>query len=673
MPPPPPPDESFEDDDEDDDDLEELPGMSLPGSSQAQGTSALEIASNIFEEAQKNVFSIMRADILPQYLEYRAECDDTDEEGDEQDDVDDPYNVGNVSKEKILEILTEVREKDGYHHLKFQRTLLNNHPLFISDQQLWNHLLSVFNKPVELFDGNKRAAFASQLHVLSILSDWLKRYPVDFVKIGKDVRNTLREWRAALKTQKQILQGQQGPEAAQTYDGVRTLLRQVKVAQEFAETAKSWKKQEKAKSKGLSDDMSPRGSAVSTLLDASEAAAIYAITAPIPNTGDSSGSAPPSPRGERASDSLPNQRANRSFTVTVNGKPAIPQYDISGITAQRLARALTLLDQHQFNQIHPREFVNKAWVRKDAKETSPNILNMVDKFNTRTFWVASEILLRDDASSQVYMIRLFLDTAEQCKSIHNFFMVFAIIAGLNVQPLYRLKDVWHQVPGSYMKKLENLKATVCDSTRNYRAYRRLVKSGLGKAQVPHLAVVTKDCFQLEEIPTFNQDGTINFAKFLRQWNTLGDVLECQEHDYDFEQEPRLFGLIENASREHCLTEDQQWERSYTLLPRKSARTHAASVATSTNSASTSNLKNQNPSLLPLDTRESVGGRDSYPLPLPSPHESAGPRLSEPIAATLAAAVAAPPQPPGKAPTEAEDEASKGQRGRTKSHSHWGMK
>jgi len=220
--------------------------------------------------------------------------------------------------------------------------------------------------------------------------------------------------------------------------------------------------------------------------------------------------------------------------------------------------------------IHPREFVDKNWTKKDAKERAAGILHMTEMFNTRSYWVASEILSREDSALRTNLIKTFIEIADICLQLHNFYGVFAIVAGLALTPVFRLQSDWARLPSAPKAKLDALKA-VCDNSRNYRGYRRLFKAGIGKAQIPHLAVVTKDCFQLEELPTKDEQGNICFGKFLKQWVVLGDVIACQEIEYHLTVDEHVFALLDVATTQHVLLEEKLWQRSYRFQPKGSTQ------------------------------------------------------------------------------------------------------
>lgn len=75
-----------------------------------------------------------------------------------------------------------------------------------------------------------------------------------------------------------------------------------------------------------------------------------------------------------------------------------------------------------------------------------------------------------------------------------------VCVSLMLGPIYRLKSHWESIPSSAKKHYSELK-TLLNGTKNYAAFRKTFQTGLGKPQIPHIAIVLKDLFQLEEIQT----------------------------------------------------------------------------------------------------------------------------------------------------------------------------
>jgi len=246
--------------------------------------------------------------------------------------------------------------------------------------------------------------------------------------------------------------------------------------------------------------------------------------------------------------------------------------DVAAYPPKTLAQAMTMVDFSNFLAIYPREFTNKEWSRKETCELkAPNILRMVDTFNKRSYWVASEILNREDPALRTKMIRIFIDTALECMKLCNWYAAFALVNGLGLTPVHRLKSDWARLSKAAKADFDRLQHDVTSSTKNNRAYRKLLRDSLGKPQIPHLAVTLKDCFQLEELPSKDDvTGKINFSKFLKQYSQLADVFQCQRIQYHLGDDPSLLNvcIVLEAAYSRLLGEKKLWSRSYRFEPKE---------------------------------------------------------------------------------------------------------
>jgi hypothetical protein len=104
-----------------------------------------------------------------------------------------------------------------------------------------------------------------------------------------------------------------------------------------------------------------------------------------------------------------------------------------------LARELTMQEWEIFKRIAPREFLNQAWQRENKHVIAPNIIRMINRFNQISYWVATEILTKQDRKTQVKIIKKFIKTAYICFHLGNFNSMMEILSGLNNISISRLK------------------------------------------------------------------------------------------------------------------------------------------------------------------------------------------------------------------------------------------
>jgi hypothetical protein len=207
-----------------------------------------------------------------------------------------------------------------------------------------------------------------------------------------------------------------------------------------------------------------------------------------------------------------------------------------------------------------------VWSKKNvAQEKAPNLLKMVEIFNKRSYWIASEILGREHAAERAKVMEKFIRLASKLLKLHNFFSAFAVVSGLTLQPVYRLKSTWNLLSFTAKAKFDKVKLTI-NSNRNYAAYRRALRAGFGKPQIPHLAVITKDICGIDELKFDHAPDEIPFALYQRQFAEISTLLQCQQYPFHLSRSQLCF-LALHACFEENITEERMWQRSYRFDPR----------------------------------------------------------------------------------------------------------
>ncbi len=73
---------------------------------------------------------------------------------------------------------------------------------------------------------------------------------------------------------------------------------------------------------------------------------------------------------------------------------------------------MTLIDFKYFLQITPKELCHQSWNKENAKDVAPAIINMIDRFNTISYWVATEIVNCANDRKRTALIKRFIEVAE---------------------------------------------------------------------------------------------------------------------------------------------------------------------------------------------------------------------------------------------------------------------
>jgi RasGEF domain/RasGEF N-terminal motif len=91
--------------------------------------------------------------------------------------------------------------------------------------------------------------------------------------------------------------------------------------------------------------------------------------------------------------------------------PIIPnrtEYDFNEISAEEIARQLTLITYESFTQIPRKEFINiHLYLKKETKHMAPNISRMVNVSNRISYWTVDNILSNEKGTDRVKAIKKF--------------------------------------------------------------------------------------------------------------------------------------------------------------------------------------------------------------------------------------------------------------------------
>ena len=79
---------------------------------------------------------------------------------------------------------------------------------------------------------------------------------------------------------------------------------------------------------------------------------------------------------------------------------------------KHLARQLTLMEFDLFKAIAQTELHHKAWSESRQKQDAPNVLAMIDHFNRISYWVGTEILMKESVTGRAELITKFINVAD---------------------------------------------------------------------------------------------------------------------------------------------------------------------------------------------------------------------------------------------------------------------
>uniref|UniRef100_A0A668AJY7 Rap guanine nucleotide exchange factor 6 n=1 Tax=Myripristis murdjan TaxID=586833 RepID=A0A668AJY7_9TELE len=187
------------------------------------------------------------------------------------------------------------------------------------------------------------------------------------------------------------------------------------------------------------------------------------------------------------------------------------QISLLQLSTVEVAAQLSMRDFDLFRNIESTEYVDDLF-KLDSSAGSGHLKQFEEVINQETFWVATEILKEPNTLKRMKTIKHFIKIALHCRECKNFNSMFAIISGLNLAPVARLRGSWEKLPSKYEKLFGDLQ-DVFDPSRNMAKYRNVLSSqSMQPPIIPLFPVVKKDLTFLHEGNDSNVDGLVNFEK-----------------------------------------------------------------------------------------------------------------------------------------------------------------
>ncbi|KAI4898397.1 hypothetical protein NFI96_002298 [Prochilodus magdalenae] len=258
-------------------------------------------------------------------------------------------------------------------------------------------------------------------------------------------------------------------------------------------------------------------------------------------------------------------------------KPQSIQRDILTICSDpfTLAQQLTHIELERLSYIGPEEFV-QAFVQKDPldnekscfsdhKKTS-NLEAYVEWFNRLSYLVATEICMPVKKKHRARVIEFFIDVARECFNIGNFNSLMAIISGMNMSPVSRLKKTWGKVKTAKFDILEHQ----MDPSSNFYNYRTALRgatqrsitahSSREKIVIPFFSLLIKDIYFLNEGCTNRlPNGHVNFEKFWELAKQVSEFMTWKKVECPFERDRKILQYLLTAP---VFSEDALYLASY---------------------------------------------------------------------------------------------------------------
>ncbi|EAT47253.1 AAEL001604-PA [Aedes aegypti] len=268
---------------------------------------------------------------------------------------------------------------------------------------------------------------------------------------------------------------------------------------------------------------------------------------------------------EKSSSSIHHQTS--SSTSSVNSISSISSTlstpDITDLCPSPtvLAHQLTHIELERLSYIGPEEFV-QAFAKenpnvdtsiKDMKKTR-NLESYVQWFNRLSYIVATEICKHSKKKQRARVIEYWIETARESFNIGNFNTLMAIIAGLNLSPISRLKKTWAKIQSAKFSILEHQ----MDPTSNFSSYRSTLKAAMWRSEgatderqrivIPFFSLLVKDLYFLNEGCTNKlPNGHINFEKFWQLAKQVNEFIGWKQVTCPYEKNNKIVMFLQTNS------------------------------------------------------------------------------------------------------------------------------
>uniref|UniRef100_A0A671T584 Ras-GEF domain-containing family member 1B-B n=1 Tax=Sinocyclocheilus anshuiensis TaxID=1608454 RepID=A0A671T584_9TELE len=222
------------------------------------------------------------------------------------------------------------------------------------------------------------------------------------------------------------------------------------------------------------------------------------------------------------------------------------------------AQQLTHIEMERLSYIGPEEFV-QAFAQKRpsdnhksffSKRKVSNLEAYVEWFNRLSYLIATEICMPVKKKHRARVLEFFIDVAQECFNIGNFNSLMAIITGMNMNPVSRLKKTWNKVNTDKFDILVHQ----MDPSSNFYSYRTALRGATQRSStahtsqemivIPFFSLFIKDIYFLNEgcvnrLP----NGHINFEKFWELAKQVSEFLSWRQVICPFERDRKTLQYL----------------------------------------------------------------------------------------------------------------------------------
>ena len=211
---------------------------------------------------------------------------------------------------------------------------------------------------------------------------------------------------------------------------------------------------------------------------------------------------------------------NKSVTVTnLNKKPKLKLHNNDGFfnvldwDKNEIGEKLISISKSLINKVQRREIYKAIFLKNKKHETSPNVMENIDKSNRLTFFIIEDILSYDFAKDRTKIVEKWINIAEYCKERRDYNDLVAINLALNNYIITGLNKTMKEISKDKKELMKTLNK-FCRYQGNYKKLREdMNKLEYNDPYIPYLGMLLKDIAFFEENSKYIINGVlINLEK-----------------------------------------------------------------------------------------------------------------------------------------------------------------
>ena len=186
----------------------------------------------------------------------------------------------------------------------------------------------------------------------------------------------------------------------------------------------------------------------------------------------------------------------------------ILEWEINEIGEKLISCSKTLI-----NKVQRREIYKGIFLKSKKNETSPNVMENIDKFNRLTFFIIQDILSYDFAKDRAKIYEKWVKIANYCKERKDYNDCIAINSALNNYIITGLNKTLNELNRETKELMKSL-GKFCRYQGNYKMLREdMANLPYNSFYIPYLGMILKDIAFFEENSKYIiNDVLINFEK-----------------------------------------------------------------------------------------------------------------------------------------------------------------